>query len=65
MQHISNKTNLIVDKDIVKINQGFNLYNNKINNFIDKNEDTISSIFDILEENPGKIQYLIVFCLTE
>lgn len=72
IQNISNKTNLIIEKDIVKIDEKFNLFNNKIikeNNYKeDKDNDinnTMNSIFDILEENPGKIQYLIVFCLSE
>ncbi len=55
----------------MKIDKGFNLFNNN-NNFKENNnenkvnnENSISSIFDILEENLGKIQYLIVFCLSE
>jgi hypothetical protein len=79
MQNISNKTNLILEKDIIKIDKGFNLFNNKYiknkenknnhnhNNEENKedNDNSMNSIFDILEENPGKIQYLIVFCLSE
>ena len=71
MQNIANITNLVLDKDIVQISNKF--INKKLEgkiksidgNGTNNQNQSVTNIYNYLESNPGKVQYLILFCLTE
>ena len=71
MQNIANITNLVLDKDIVQISNKF--INKKLEGKIESidgngtnnQNQSVTNIYNYLESNPGKVQYLILFCLTE
>jgi len=71
MENIANNTSLEINKDIIMISNIFKQDEDlKINKFskensIKKQNQSLSNIYNFLEENPGKVQYMILFCLTE
>ncbi len=68
ISNLANDTNLIVNEDIVKMNYPHNkifLEENSTISNIDENNQTLGNIYEYLENNQGKVQYMVVFCFSE
>jgi len=71
MENIANITYLVLDRDIVHISNKLINYQlegkvKSLNeNMTNNHNQSVTNIYNYLESNPGKVQYLILFCLTE